>query len=460
MVRVASPTDGKYLRLLRAHRTDVVISVLLFVCVAAVLYKSPVKQYADSMYSMLLSESLAYRHSFTLDSYDIPRREPNYGPGKKYALNGTDLYYIELVGDHMYYWYPPGTPILSAPFVVVMDKVFGVRASRDNKYDPAAALTIELRLAALLMAGLAVLFYFTARLLLPPGRSLLAAAGATFGTQIWSTASRALWSETWGIFLFGVVILMLVAQETGRRRASPVLLATLLAWTFFTRPTFAIPIIFVTGYVFAFYRHTFASYALTGAAWLAAFVAFSWYLYRLPLPTYYLYQSFNWGHFWGGLAGVLVSPSRGLLVYVPVLLFVAYLLVRYRALLPLPRLAAVAAGVVAVQVLMLGGYTYWWGGYAYGPRLLTGLVPWFFLLGVLALKARTGARVPRPWGGVEYACGAALLALSVFIQAVGTLSTASWAWNQRLQVDNNAQMEKVVWDWRHPQILAGLRGIL
>jgi hypothetical protein len=451
--------DEKRPRFARVRRADAVIAAALFLFTAAVLHKSPVKQYADSMYSMLLSESLVYRHSFALDSYDIPRREPNYGPGRKYALNGTDFYHIELVGDRMYYWYPIGTPVLSAPFVVLMNKLSGLRAERDNRYDPAGALTLEVRLAALLMAALAVVFYATARQVLPRGLSLLTAAGAVFGTQIWSTASRALWSETWGIFLFGFVILMLVRAEAGGRRLRPVLLATLLAWTFFTRPTFAIPIIFVTAYVLLFHRRAFVWYAATGAAWLAAFVALSWHLYRLPLPTYYLYQSFNWPHFAAGLAGVLVSPSRGLLIYVPVLPFAFYLFARYRKLLPLPRLAWVAAGIVATQVMMLGGYTYWWGGFAYGPRLLTGLVPWFFLLGMLAVKAWTSAPARAPRARLEAVCGAALLALSVFIQGLGALSPAAWGWNQRLQINDNAQMQEAVWDWRHPQIPAGLRGL-
>ena len=460
MALTASRPDGAQLRLTGARRADVAVAVALFLLTAAVLHKSPVKQYSDSMYSMLLSESIVYRHSLALDSYDIPRREPNYGPDRKYVLNGLENYQIELVGERMYYWYPFGASVLSIPFVVLMNKVFGVSAARGNAYDPVAALTIEVRLAALLMAALAVVFYATARMLLPRGWSLVTAAGATFGTQVWSTASRALWAEGWAILLFGVVILMLVAQETGRHRLRPVWLATLLAWTFFTRPNSAVPILFVTAYVLACHRRLFVWYAATGAAWLAAFVALCWHLYRLPLPTYYLYQSFNWPHYAKGLAGVLVSPSRGLFIYLPVLLFVVYLLVRYRRLVPLPRLAWVGAGVVAAQVLMLGGYTYWWGGYAYGPRLLTGLVPWFFLLGLLAVGGWTRARVSALRWRAEAVCGAALLALSVFIHGLGALSPAAWTWNERLQVNNNAQMEEAVWDWERPQIPAALRGLL
>ena len=82
-------------------------------------------------------------------------------------------------------------------------------------------------IAGILMAGLTVLFYFAGRLLMPVWASLLVCTAGAFGTQIWSTASRALWSHTWLIFLLGIVVYLLARTEILGERFRPVIIATL-----------------------------------------------------------------------------------------------------------------------------------------------------------------------------------------------------------------------------------------
>jgi hypothetical protein len=52
-----------------------------------------------------------------------------------------------------------------------------------------------------LMAIVVCIFFETSSMLLPWRWSLIVTIGAGFGTQIWSTATRALWSNTWEVFL-------------------------------------------------------------------------------------------------------------------------------------------------------------------------------------------------------------------------------------------------------------------
>ena len=303
-----------------ANRLDLILGSAIFLFVLFVFLISRVHQLADSNYSMLLSQSLIHHHSFTLDAYQIPRLAPT--PQLFHVSNGN-IYQLELVDDHIYYFWPPGTSVLSVPFVALMNIVGVSAAHADGTYDPSGEVLIQARLAALLMAGLTCVFYFASRLLLPPGWSVLVSLGTALGTQIWSTASRALWSETWGIFLLGFVVLSLIAQETGRYRLRPALLATLLAWTYFTRPTFALPIVAITIYILLYHRRLFLTYAVVGAAWFAVFVAYSWYHFRQLLPNYYfVYQHFSATTLGEALLGNLISPSRGLLIYVPILLLI------------------------------------------------------------------------------------------------------------------------------------------
>lgn len=439
-----------------ARRSDLIAGFIIFAVTLTIFLSSKVHQLADSHYSMLLSQSLLDRGSFTLDHY-APLRDEQAGT-ENHPRQRPD-YHFEVIEGHLYYHFPPGSSILSVPFVAVMN-LFGVSAANaDGTYNLEGEGRIEVKLAAILMALLAVIFFCAARLMLPLSLSVWAAVGGALGTQVYRTATRALWSETWGIFLLGIVILLLVAHETGRRRFNPVIMASLLSWMYFVRPTYATHILAISVYVLLFHRKLFIKYAVTGALWLAGFIFYSWYHFGALLPKYYRAGRLGFDVFWTALAGNLVSPARGTLVYVPALFFVAYLLIRYRRYLILGRLVSLSLIVVAAHLFVISGFGHWWGGHSFGPRFTTGLVPWFVLLAILGLKARLRWRESRgtariqAGGRAEMAFGITLLVLSVFINTRGATAHETWTWNQNpLGVDEHPER---LWDWRQPQFLAG-----
>lgn len=438
-------------------RCDSLTAGLIFLLTSLVFLFSPITQNADSKYSMLLSQSLLKHRSFTLDHYAIPRLTPIYHDNN--YKNGR-IYQIELIDDHLYYYFPPGTSILSAPYVGLMN-LFGVSAENaDGTYNPQGEGKIGTSLAALLMATLASIFFFTGRLVLPWGWSLLIALGGALGTQIWSTASRGMWTHTWGAFLLGLVLMMLLSQETGKRNLNPVALASLLAWMYFVRPTSSLFIIALSIYIFLYHRHLFIRYTITGAVWFGGFVAYSLYHYGQLLPNYYQANRLNYGQGWAALTGNLISPGRGLIIYVPVLLFVAYLLVRYRKQISSRRLTWLALVAVVAHLLATAGFTPWNGGHCYGPRYSTDLVPWFVLLSMLGVRAMLDWREKHRteintlnWHAPA-ALGGVLLLLSVFINGRGAISVETGKWNT-LPV-NIDRLPARIWDWTYPQFLAGL----
>jgi hypothetical protein len=440
---------------LYAHRRDALVALAIFAATLTTFLISRVHQLADSKYSMMVSQSLLDHGTFALNEYSLPQLE-RVDRGD-YVLNGN-IYQLEWVGDRLYYYSPPGGLVLSVPYVALMN-LFGVSAvNSDGTYNIEGDLRIQVSLAALLMAALATIFYFTSRVLLPVGLSVIIALGGAWGTQVWSTASRALWSDTWGIFLLGIVVWMLVAAETGKHHIRPVLLATLLAWMYLVRPTYAIPVVAITVYIFLYHRRVAPWYVATGMVWLAGFVAYSWHNFGHLLPNYYLASRLTFGHFWEALAGNLISPARGLLVYVPVLFFVAYALVRYRKHVTQRRLAVMALFVIIVHWIVTSGFPHWYGGHSYGPRLMTGIVPWLVLLGILGVQALLRASEERETEGLsakwklQYAMGGVLLLMSMTINALGATTHATALWNIR-PVDIDQQPSRI-WDWRHPQFLA------
>ena len=439
---------------LRRFRLKLIVGGAIFALSYSIFLTSHVHQMADSKYSILLSESLLLYGTFTLDNFTFLPTDS--ARDNKSLLSGN--YQLESIDSHIYYVYPPGSSVLSLPYVALMN-IFGISAARpDGTYDAQGEERIQASLAALLMALFTFTIFYTSRLLLPVGWSALVAISTAFGTQVWSTASRALWSHTWGVFLLGIVVWMLLSQETGRGRLRPVLLATLLSWAFFVRPTNSLPVAAISCFIFIFYRPLVIRYLVTGVVWLIGFVAYSWFHFGKVLPSYYVTSQLSFDSFWVAMAGILVSPSRGLLIFVPITLFVAYLLARYRRELPSPRLVALAVAIVAAHLIVVSGFSTWWGGHCYGPRLMTELVPWFALLSMIGIKARLAwwkehrPGTPPFHMKVEMVAGGILLASSIIINGLGATAQRTWWWNVKpANVDEHPER---VWDWYYPQFLA------
>lgn len=429
---------------------DLIAIVGIFFTTLTIFWFSAVHQVSDSNYSMFVSDCLLRNQTFRLDSCGVPVLDPR--PRDNYFTNGIN-YQLEVVGNHVYYFFPIGTSILSVPYVAAA-RVFGISPrNADGSFNWLGEIRLELFLAALLMALLSSLFFIQSRMLLPFGWSVIVTLGGSLGTQIWSTASRGLWSHTWSALLAGLVIYILVMAELGIRKFPPVLLATLLAWLYFVRPTNSLLIIGVSGFVFLFYRRQFLAYALTGAGWLALFLYYSWHNFGHLLPNYYRAERLDFSTFASGLQGTLISPSRGLFAFVPVLVFPAFLLMRHWKYRPLSRLTWLALFVVCSLILAVSGFVNWWGGDSFGPRFTTDLVPWFVLLTAIAVRATLKAREQRLESklvrGLQLAFGSLLLGISVFINARGALVVETWRWN-------NIGLGNKLWDWRQPQFLAGL----
>src|SRR5207237_6410663 len=91
---------------------------------------------------------------------------------------------------------------------------------------------------------------------------------------------------------------------------------------------------------------------------------------HVQFPTH---GSWKWrGSPWQGLAGLLLSPARGLFVYSPVLLFSIVGLAGAWRKGGDGLLRALGVGAVLV-VLVHARWWAWWGGATYGPRLLADL---------------------------------------------------------------------------------------
>jgi hypothetical protein len=104
----------------------------------------------------------------------------------------------------------------------------------------------------------------------------------------------------------------------------------------------------------------------------------------------------------GGLAGLLLSPSRGLLVWAP-LVMLALVGGAARPLWPEDRGARVAlVAAPTALIIVMSGYPNWHGGWFPGPRYLLPVLPLAFVMAARGVRLA----VERPWGRVLVALGA------------------------------------------------------
>jgi hypothetical protein len=144
-----------------------------------------------------------------------------------------------------------------------------------------------------------------------------------------------------------------------------------------------------------------------------------------------------------GAAGLLLSPSRGVLVFSPIVL------VAVGGIGQLWREGWRGdlcwwGGAALTQLAFYSSYSVWWGGHTYGPRYLVDILPLLVPLGAAALASRPASR----W----WACAASLaLVWSITVAAVGAFVYPAERWNNRpTNVDHSHER---LWDWRDSQIL-------
>ena len=149
-----------------------------------------------------------------------------------------------------------------------------------------------------------------------------------------------------------------------------------------------------------------------------------------------------------GILGNLVSPSRGLLVFVPFVALIPLLaLVRPRPGRSRLRLLVLAIGWPVVTVVAVGRFPDWYGGWSYGPRLLTEVVPGLFLATVLVWPAAFRSVAAR----VLLGGWIVLAGFGVYVHTVqGLFNPWTLEWNASPEV--NADPD-TLWDWRYPQFL-------
>jgi hypothetical protein len=327
--------------------------------------------------------------------------------------------------------------------------------------DAAAVPALARLTAASLVAGSVALLYLTALGLTSRERALMLAAAYAAGTCVWAISSQSLWQQTPEIFFLslGVFCLLRIRSPWIRGAAAGLALSAAAA----CRPTAAVVAAAAAVWLSLSDRRAFAAFMLAMVPAAAATLVYNAYYFGSPLDFGQLSGGERVAQYktgspdlwqtppWLGAAGLLVSPSRGLLVYSP---FLAAAFAGAALAWRDPRYRSLRFLTLAVPALWIPAFLWfdWWGGWTYGYRPIVDSVPLLMVLCIPALEWILIRPVWRAAFGVS-------LAWSVFVQGLGAFAYSPWGWNARLigsdgmraDVDLPAYRDRL-WSFRDWQI--------
>jgi hypothetical protein len=301
------------------------------------------------------------------------------------------MHSVREVNGHWVSDYPVGAALMAVPF-----------------YLPARALDLDLfdierqiRIEKIAASGIVLLSVFVMLATLRRVTDFRISMGVALiyglGTSSLSTSSQALWQHGPSQLAMAAGLYCLVRGSASPRFVSYA--GFPLAVAVVCRPSNLLMVAPLALYVAVAHRRRFPSFVACALPMVAFLLWYNTTYWGAPLHTQFPIDNPRlWTTPFGtGLAGLLISPGRGLFVYSPILIFsLAGFAHAWRKRSSSDQaLAILRFGSVGVAGVVIVHCTWWswWGGLCYGPRLLADTLP------LLCLALYPGARavLERRW---------------------------------------------------------------
>lgn len=399
----------------------------------------------DTVPTTLLAATIADGDGLVLDRY-----RPAVAPGRAIPYWATERY------GHLVSEYPVAPAVVAAPFFWMQMTALDVLSPGWRRNGVPTLFVLGKNVAALLAAITGVVLFVLLGTVASADVRWPTLVAATLGSEMWVVASQSLWPHGPSALALTVAILLALRSDAGPRLLlaagmaggivvacrlpSAIYVVPLVAWLAMQSPSKASW--FLAGLV-----PPVALAIAYNVAWFGSWEGGIAILEAKKPVTHAVEGAWTTGVF-GGAAGTLLSPSRGLFVHCPWIgLAVLALPFYWRRIMRHTGVLLLVASLVP-SALVLSAYATWWGGHTFGPRFWTDATPIFAVLLATCLEwARERARSWRMalYGGI---------AAAVMVQAVGAVCYPS-SWNGH-PTDIDLAHERL-WDWRDNEITRCLR---
>lgn len=307
-------------------------------------------------------------------------------------------YYLININGHYFSKYPIFTGLMAIPIYlipVLLNKIPGF-----TYYDSIVNILTLGRIAASLYASLSVLIIL---LIIRNIKKTIYdnnldkwdyAFGLfyAFGTTTYSVSSRSLWQHTTAQFIVSLITLYLLKSLKNPK---------LVYWTgllsgiaVLCRPTTISLAVIVSIYVLVTHKNYFLKYILFSLPPVAFFIIYNYVIFGSILGNGYQLSGdtkFN-GNVLEGIAGLLFSPSRGILFYsTPLFLFIPEIYEIFKKFIK-QRFSVINYDILTLflsialifHLIIVSLWWCWWGGDSAGYRMLTEYLP---IIGLLSYSA-------------------------------------------------------------------------
>lgn len=384
---------------------------------------------SDPMGSLLVAESLVSRGSVFLDHYP--------------ELVRTSLgYRLTNVGGNLAYAFPPGTSLIVLPIALLMH-VFGQSMVEFDH-------VIQIGIAALTAFLTVALSALLARRLVNSASALLIAGSVWFGTSFSSTGATALWSHNFTVVFALASLWVLTIMLQSQSLALWPWLSGCLFMAFLVRPQSLTLAVVLVATLTVTWRQVALRLVLSLGVLFGIFLTLNMVLTGQLLPEYFrASRLLGEADFFTALYGNVISPGRGFLIYTPILLALPVLaMVRDRRWSRTDlTLLAVALAWITLHLIAISRFDHWWGGWAFGARLMTDVVPAVVLLTALVWPHPLRSLAQKLSVGL-FVC---LAVISVWMHSYqGLLNPYTRFW----YVEPNLDLEpELISNWAYPQFL-------
>lgn len=267
--------------------------------------------------------------------------------------------------------YPIVTPLLVTPLYAPAAWYLSRTGWNPHRVRVVSAI-MEKLCASLIAAASVAIMYLVLIGIASPETALILTIAYAFGTNTWMTGSQAMWQHGLGELLLAMVLY--AAPRAEERLRWSFVAGVCCALMVFNRPAEGVMVIAVSVY---FLRdRLWKAFLVPAGVFSAALLAYNVVVFGAVTGGYSYFRPFRnlSQSIPEAVAGLLVSPAKGLFVFSPFLVLLLGAGPRRFHEAGQKRLAVLLMAGLLCQLIVYGR-TQWDGGFCFGPRYFTGLLP-------------------------------------------------------------------------------------
>jgi 4-amino-4-deoxy-L-arabinose transferase-like glycosyltransferase len=367
---------------------------------------------------------------------------------------------VETRGHYLSY-YPIVTPILITPLYVIPYILLKLTHYPIDMFNPGFVSIVYMseKLSASLIAAISGIFVFLfLKHLLNRKTALICAIIYAFATNTWSISSQGLWQQGLVELLLSIILYILIKNENSNSNINYIYLGGLTGLLVFNRPVDCLILLPIIYYIAQSQRKNIISYLIAALLSGFPFALYNFYYFNNLFGGYgNLLSQFSLSSAsFVGFMGLLISPSRGLFVYSPILILslFGFLKISRISNMKFKNLLKLFVFSILIQVTVYSCFRVWWSGWSYGPRFLIGMLPILTLFLGLYLTDYVSDKTWGRRGKITTFFIFLLVIISIFVQIVGVFYYPNGNWDG--EPDNVDLHPERLWDINDSQITRSL----